>query len=468
MGMLNLLKFTAAGGLCLLLVTSTPGHADKGIIVTGGNVTERNHWLVAASDGTYLLGYSAYTVPLAFESLYVQRLSANGTPIGAPWDLSYDMYFVASRSAAAYDPTRNQLMVAYETFTIGDPSRQLRLVAVEGTGGPLVSGHLVEFVFPDNSDVGAVTVAYNSLADEWLVVALRVDASDPDLAYIDVICLNGELQRCGRGFLIPEPQSLMRSVSLAYAPVATPKTRLGWYLLAVNRASSSTLYMLGEHGELIDAVWDCQQEPPVPVRLEIPFDWGTVGGHSYHPHVAYGEEGERKRFAVVWEDLNNTIAEQETTGIWGGWLDATHTRYCSNVPDAEAFYVGGSCWHNFYWWAPRVAFDPVAGQFLAAWRELPTNDSCNDVLFEHIRGQRFGQPLDNIVLSRATGPYPGVERPMFPDLASNGNGWLVTWDDQRNQVRGHQRDIYGRLFGGVIFADGFETGNTVRWAATAP
>jgi len=455
------LKFAVAGGLCLLFVSSVPGRADTGIVVTGGNVTERNHWLLPRSDGTYLLGYAE---GVAFQNLYAQPLFADGTLAGDTWDMTQNWMFVASRSAAAYAPDWDHFLVVHEGFQVGSPDREL-FVRLLDRHGDIMVGSFGGFELSDESNVGSVAVVYNSLAQEWLIVALVVDLSDPDLASIERGYVDRNAESFGwLGALVSEPQTLMRSVSLAYAPVVTPQSPTGWYLLAVNRASTSTLYMLGERGELIDAVWDCQQEPPVPVRLEIPFDWGTEDGHSYHPHVAYGGVGERKRFAVVWEDLNNTHNGYETTGIWGGWLDATHTRYCANVPDAEAFYVGGSCWHNFYWWAPRVAFDPGAGQFLAAWRELPTNDSCNDVTVEHIRGQRFGWPVDNIVLSRATGD----EYPMFPDVASNGNGWLVTWDDLRNEGQGHQRDIYGRLFGGIIFADGFETGNTVRWSATVP
>jgi hypothetical protein len=310
--------------------------------------------------------------------------------------------------------------------------------------------------------ISALCVVFNPLADEYFVTA-QIDGGS-GLTDVWGQRVSGSGALIGAPVNITDSPSAVVSHALAFAPLTSSETPAGRYLLAVSRDDGLIdLNMLNSDGNPMTVVFRSNGRP---LSRSVPFTWGTVLGAAYHPDIAYGEIEGQNVFFVAWADYNNTQpytdpnnSAAQGTGVWGGYVDAGRLIYQSTdpVPDSsfpvEAIAAHEDATTGDNWWMPRVAYSQDAWSFFVAWRETPDNNPLNDTIRYHVRGSRIDAispsvPLDNIVLSEATGPWPGIQDPLRPSLAAGRQARiLVAWDDNRNAAAGTGRDIYGELWG---------------------
>ena len=420
-------------------VTAVPPSAaiDKPIVTTT-NQTEENHWVIGNPAGHYLVGYTAHTAVIT-PQLWVQRLSREGVPEGSPHAISFPTYH---RSAIAYDPIIDEYLVVAPMRPLAAPDVIAgNFLHADGTPYYVTDFQILPGKTYTENDASPVQVAFCTATREYLVTAFIEDPSNPGLAELwgrRVDSISGN--PVGSAFLIAASMTLYRSHALTYIPESTPEAPNGYFMLAINRGggltADITVFMLGTDGTPLCGTYDCTQSPPVCVRSYVPVDLGSNGtggdGYSYNPHFAYGKVGAEKKTVLVWEDIDNWCASYECTGIWATSFDATKTMYCSQTPDYSAYWVGATCYHDFYWWNPRIAYIPGAEDFLVVWSELPTTPPAgfgctNPVDQDHILANWLEQPGGSFRISQVTGSGDGDQQPRHPWVAAGSlHRWLAT------------------------------------------
>jgi hypothetical protein len=154
------------------------------------------------STGEYLAaGYQDGGSPLFDKPIFVQRLSADGTPIGGAkkvWD------FGAYPFDLAYNPSRADFMLAVSYhFFIG--SEAIYVVNIDDLGDlnsqtPVMQGVLDPGPNFDAGRPGAqpINIAYNSIAQEYLVTAQLTWESGGTEFYRDPIAARGGRRHADR------------------------------------------------------------------------------------------------------------------------------------------------------------------------------------------------------------------------------------------------------------------------------
>lgn len=401
----------------------------------------------------FLTAYHSVTTPAGIPAVALQRLQRDGTLVGAP---SYPFGFpeLYGAIALAYNSQENNyLVVAYNPGGLyGTAGVWGRIVGADGT--PTGGTALIMAGTPFSGDgIQALDMAYNTFANEYLVSA-QLDAGG--LADVWVRRVSAAGQPLGTVTNVTQGPYALDALALAYAPIPSAETPMGRYLLAYSANGILVVHMLGSEGQLLSVVYNCSTN--TPVSAAVPLSTGSPAGASYHPDVAYGELGDQRVFLVVFADTNNNTPGDPSvdwTGIWGGVIDAEKLVYCTTEPALPSNPISQVCQHysyttGEYWWMPRTAYNPFTRSFPVVWRETTPDVPCNDVKVTHIRGATVDTPSSvgrpNVVLSQATGSYPGNEAPLHPALAVGNDGYaMVVWDDNRNPAS--VRDLYGTLYG---------------------
>lgn len=324
----------ALASVAALLAFSVASMAlADGPLVTSAS-DERN-WSMAynSQQHEYLLGLSQSGVSV------VQRIAADGTPVGAPvapWLAAG--FYGAGEIQLAYNPHANQYLAVMSGQFPLPPGQPVVFAAVLDANAALVGAPVIltygntSTSYDPNRHYRTINVAFNKLANEYLVTYQMTSL------YSQRVAENGALPA--------GPQTVISghasgSHAIAYGSVVSPETPTGRYLLvnfSPNAPSSAEgLTMLGSAGEF--------------VTNGIPFDWGvgrpgySLNGGEYSPDVAYAELPDtRKVFVVVWEDENNQSywnTNYMRWGTWGGWVVATTLAFPPNNPGNKAFYIDG-------------------------------------------------------------------------------------------------------------------------------
>jgi hypothetical protein len=361
-----------------------------------------------------------------------QRVSETGALSGSAITISV---LALGGVSVTYNTAQNQFLVAFKSGILPDSSIYGQLLDASGT----LVGTSVQLM----GLAGRPKILYNSLAGNYLLLGLKGDL------YSRKIGANG--QPLGAAQNITNDLSVDYSkFAAAYAPVTSPSTLTGRYLVAKYPVS---LMMLDSDGKPMNTLYNPQQGW---YDTSIPFKTGSQTGGEYNVSIAYGDTSGYsmwgKAFLVVWSDRNNYWQSQEWTGVWGGYVDPSKTDYqTTDVVKDNAFPISYIYAHWAYStyaasWKPVVAFNPIARKFQVAWRETPSTDSQNDTKVNHIRandGFFSAPPGSNVVLSAAN----GTEDPTNPAIAASTTGpsALVVWEDLRNQSTTDQ-DLYGSLY----------------------
>ena len=305
-------------------------------------------------------------------------------------------------------------------------------------------------------------ILYNSITGNYLLAGADLVENPPGSGYFDIKIFTRKIgadgQPLGSTLQVEDTHSGYQPqearYALAYAPLQSSETPSGRYLLTTQTNIGVSLTMLNSDGAPMYIVHD-PDHPGTDYRY-IPFSTGTVTGGEFYVDVAYGTQSgysmSGPTFLVVWGDNNNTWQGQESTGIWGGFVDAQKLSYLTTDPVQDnAFPISAIFKHWAYssyaeTWKPVTAFNPIAEKFMVAWRETPGPEPENDTKVNHIRANRaFVQipPPTNVVLSATT----GNEDPKNPAIAAStySSNALVVWMDHRNSATTNW-DIYGSLY----------------------
>jgi len=371
--------------------------------------------------------------------IYGQRVKADGTLIGS----AFIIFSTFSGDASvAYNSTANEYLVVFSHLGI-----QGQRISAAGTliGSPTLL----------MANTAAPKIVYNSLDNSYLLIATDLyDSGTPDLCNIKVysrrITANGQtggttnlLRDQGHGLCTDGPR-----YAIDYAPIIATQTPKGRFLLVIDTPADLT--MLDHNGVVVSKVINSQSG--TIVDNHVPFQQSKIG-IAHNVDVAFGNWEGEDIFMVVWGDRNKMVGSQQWTGIWAGIVNATPIEFDSHAGVSNTVFPISKIWvHNITptfakSWAPVVAYNKIADKFMIAWRETPTTDINNDTKVNHIRANAVDSPAtpppDNIVLSAVT----GNEDPHAPAISAstkNANA-LVVWEDSRN-FASTDIDLYGNLF----------------------
>ncbi len=279
-----------------------------------------------STDHEYLVVWSEEFLmgSVWYNSVRAQRVAENGAMIGN----LFTVITFAANPAVTYNSAANEYLVG------GNPGGNYVCQRVSNTG--TLVGSAVTLM----NGVNHARLLYNSLGGRYLAIgaALEETPAGSGAYNIKIYSCNvsANLQTVSAPLLIENkahgPQSLEPAFGAAYAPVATPETPQGRYLLATGRGVM--LVMLDSDGAPIDVVYD-PAHPGVRYRY-IPFNTGNPSAGEFHVDVAYGDHSgysmSGPAFLVVWADQNNTWSGQAWSGIWGGFVDAGKIDVCHNRP----------------------------------------------------------------------------------------------------------------------------------------
>jgi hypothetical protein len=373
-----------------------------------------------------------------------QRVAEDGTLLGS----AFQIFSNGTYSRVAYNPALNEYLV----------------ITAPGTGilGQRVSnsGTLIGGSIGLMTDQSYGRILYNELSADYLLVAGQLVETSAGSGYWNLKIYSRRLSATGQptgslvfideiadGYGGPEP-----AFAVAYAPIQSPETPNGRYLMVTGRGIMVT--MLNSEGAPINVVYD-PYHPGTTYRY-VPFRTGSGVGGEFNVDVAYGTESgysmTGSAFFVVWADQNNRWQNQQWSGIYGGFIDANKISYATDeVIKDNAFPISAIADHWAYdshveSWRPRVAYNAPAGKYMVTWRETPGTSSYNDTKVNHIRADKEFEAITmnpNDVLSTTT----GNENPEEPAIAAStisGKG-LVAWIDYRNSASTKQ-DIYGTVY----------------------
>jgi hypothetical protein len=429
--------------LILFIGISIPGFADflirqsatrDAFPVVAHNSTDHEYLVVWAEE--FNLG------PMMANSVRGQRIAENGTTIGS----SFLILPIGTNPAVAYSSGANEYLVG------GNPGGGFIGQRVSSTGALI--GDATTLL----NGVGEARLLYNSVNGEYLIVGAVLVEIPAGSGYYDISISTRRISSAGQPLALPfSLESIAHgykppdaAFGVAFAPLQSPETPTGRYLLAVGRGLQ--LIMLDSNGEPLDVVYD-PAHPGVRYR-NVPFIPGSPAGGEFHVDVAYGDRSSYgmsgPAFLVVWSDQNNKWQSQAWSGIWGGFVDATKIDYSSTDPVVNnAFPISAIADHWAYdehveSWRPKAAYNSTCQKFYVAWRETPGTNPLNNTTVNHIRGGYVFEkvPATNEIISATS----GTEDPRYPALAagSTSTNALIVWQDFRT-FGSSNWDIYGNV-----------------------
>lgn len=322
--------------------------------------------------------------------------------------------------AVAYNPTANQYLVVWRAGHgdgIWGNDIYARRVRADGSR---VGG---DFLISDGSaasDVGLPAVAYNSTANQYLVVWSDWRGSVPGFdIYGQRVAASGRLVGPASHISAADAASDRDLPVVAYNPV-TNQYLVVW-ADARNRYQPP-LRGYDIYGRLVSARGS-------PVGRDFRISGPGATAWDSHPAVVYNPTA--NEFLVVWVDPRDH--EARGADIYGRRIAADGSRVGFDFRISDP---GATAWEN----QPAVAHNPITNQYLVVWqddRDLPT--SQHDVYGRRVRanGSRVG---DEFRISR-WGPTSGGGAPEVTYVPTS-NQYLVVWSDYRSVNRG--ADIYGR------------------------
>lgn len=393
-----------------------------------------------STDDEYLVVWTEWT-PVG--NLYLlgptmgQRISFRGSKLGAP----FQIFAMAGLHSVAYNSKANEYLVV--ATVMGNIQGQI--IKNDGTK---VGGSVQLMTKADYP-----RILYNELTNDYFLAAYSFD-STPHC--IQVRRVAPELQKLG-----PIKDVSVGNDStycLTYAPIAPN----GRYLLSWWPEGHR---LLDYEGNLIKSIGLDTGYPSGGYA-----DGEGYSGHDYaraFVQSAFGYKDGNPVFMVVWDDINNKWPWPEVPGltatlggVWGAFIDAVNppakvTNTYFPVTDIQLVR-----WH-YNRWKPKVVYNKVAQKFMVAWNETPTNAATNDATVNHIRATtEFKNVVGfaNVVLSRTN----GNEDPDYPAIAASTTtaSALVVWQDKRN-VSSTDIDLYGNLFEATPLSN-TQTGTNVQ------
>jgi hypothetical protein len=362
-----------------------------------------------------------------------QRVSASGSLIG-DWFVIFSNWMVVNASVA-YNSTNNEFMVV---SAYGDPP-EIYAQRVSNTGTLIGSASVVL------SNAAKPKILFNTLSDNYLV--LGNGGSNVGVLARVVTADGGTI---GNAVTAADTHDCP-NYSVAFAPIVSPETPYGRYLLA---SSTTYITMLDSYGNGMITWYDNQGKP---LYKAIPFSKRTSSettcALAFGTQWGYGGGGPSGAFMMAYGAKGGSFQSTAWPGIWASFVNPDQLFYL-NQSQENCFPVSYIYQDAFYAstidsWMPAVDYNPVVGKFFVVWREVPSTTPTNEATVPHIRGdcalRNGGAPpvSNNYILSALN----GTENPQYPAIASNTNDGtvLVVWIDMRDSVA-NASEIYGTVF----------------------
>ncbi|MBK8946637.1 MAG: right-handed parallel beta-helix repeat-containing protein [Ignavibacteriae bacterium] len=380
-----------------------------------------------------------------------QRLNKNGNPIGS----AFTIFSLGTLPDVAYNSQKNEYVVVSAYLNIVSAQQVSNTGNLLGSPFELVSG------LPSWP-----RIVYNSLSGRYLSISSYIDETPPSSSNYLLRILLSTFSIDNQQYFVHTTRQWEESpignefdqsrYDLAFAPIQSPETPNGRFLLAVQTHTGINLTMLDSDGGPIDVVYDPQSQQ---YFRYIPFSEGSVVGGEFSVDVSFGMKAGYNlpgpAFFVVWGDNNNTWDGQEWSGIYGSFVNPYKLDYLTTDPVQDNSFPISAIYDHYAYntkeyaksWKPKVAYNNAGQKFMVAWRETPTTNSQNDTKVNHIRadkeytGGSFYTP--NFIISAIS----GNEKPKEPAIAAStiNPTALITWDDYRT-FSTTDCDIYGNLY----------------------
>jgi hypothetical protein len=421
------------------------------------------------------------TGPLVGEEfeIFGQRVVATGAEIGAnDFRLSDmgpdgDAYYDAGRPAVAYNGKNNEYLVVWEgddnTGALVDGEYEIFGQLVDAATGAEIGANdfRLSDMGPDgdaNYDAGTPAVAFNSAANEYLVVWSGEDDTDP--------LMDGEYEIFGQ------------RVSATGAEIGTNDFRLsdmGPDERAYYDAFSPAVAYNGAGNEYLVVWWGVDDTGSLVIEEREIFgqrvsatgteigandfrlsDMGPDGHTSYgaySPVVAYNSTEDE--YLVVWEGDDDTgglvnneyeIFGQRVDAATGAEIGANDFRLSDMGPDGDAYYDA---------YSPAVAYNSAGNEYLVVW--YGDDDTGGLVEGEtEIFGQRVeadtGAEIGPDLRVSDMGPDGNASyNAHYPAVAYNGAGneYLVVWsgEDDTDPLVEDEFEIFGQLVDAATMAE---------------
>lgn len=212
-------------------------------------------------------------------------------------------------------------------------------------------------------------------------------------------------------------------------------------------------------GIFIDPNGDPVIDPNDPnSKGEFPIGGETSPKNMLNPDMALGENGQ---YLIVWESESRLDSETEKTEIWARFVRYPEGAYGDRIWIQIA--VEGREWpgegHQLM---PKVAWN--GEYYLAIWQDVASVDLRTGYYYSRIYGTRIdpnGELYPPISIDEITGQLlpgtmyaykffnesqeladPNINQ-LFPDIASDGENFLIVWQDSRHLGTDGGYDIYG-------------------------
>ncbi|HVO75781.1 MAG TPA: right-handed parallel beta-helix repeat-containing protein [Ignavibacteriaceae bacterium] len=377
-----------------------------------------------------------------------QRIDENGNLVGN----AFTIFTSGVLPSVAYNSQANEyLVVCLSTGIYGQ--------RVSNTG--VLNGSSVQLM----TESAAPRVLYNSLAGNYLLAGAIHVETPPSSGNYDTQVFTRKIgsngQPIGSSQLVEDMPSgdlgnLEAKFALAYAPIGDTQTPYGRYLLVVQSTEiiGLALTMLDSDGNVIYVTY----HPDQGWLQHIPFEEGSDLGGIFNVDAAYGTASGYSMtgpaFLIVWGDNNNHFSNQEWTGIYGRFVDPYKLDYPTDyVIKSESFPISAIYKHWAYGtsdyagsWKPKVTFSYPGKKFMVTWRETPSTDQLNDTKVNHIRADKV---FDNISYAPnvVLSAATGDEDPRNPAIAASTiNPNALVAWEDYRNYSANNWDLYGNIY----------------------
>lgn len=325
-------------------------------------------------------------------------------PVGEPFPISNGPEYEEA-PALAYNEARGEFMVVWQDLRDGIVTGNDIYGQRVAPSGELLGSSFAISAAPYNEKAPAI--AYNSRADEYLVVW----RSPAPLGNLHGQRVSSDGRRLGDPFLVSDAPGLQFDPHLAYSPSSDT------YLVVWEdwRKDDGTF----THGDIY-----ARRISGDGQLLGSELAIAAVSGRQVEPGLAYGPPSDE--FLVVWRDERD-ITQGAGYAIYGQRIAASGERHGPSFRISMGTLVAEQ---------PAVAFNETRGEFLVVW-----TNTLGAARFEDVHGQRVnltgGLEGGNLAIARAFG------RQQEPVVAYGHatDSYLVAWEDER--VEPEYFDVYG-------------------------
>ncbi len=379
----------------------------------------------------------------SYDSIHAQRFSADGAPAGTEFQVNSYTFYRQTEPDVVMRPAGDFVVVWNSDPAAGDSYWSIEGQRFSAIGNPLGSQFRVNSLTANRQDKAAIAAAPDG---RFVVVweSRGSGGSDTELMSIQGQRFAADATPVGGQFQVNSytpGQQLLPAVGVGPAGFFV----VVWQSTGSNGTDDSETSILGQRFSASGA----------PVGGEFQVN-GYTTGEQVLPSVAVNPSGEA---LVAWQSAGSPGDDSSSSSIQGQRYDAFGTP------------VGGQFQINAYTTSsqvrPSVTADPT-GQFVVTWQSSssPGDDSSST----SVQGQRFdfaGNPVGEQFQINA---YTTGSQAAPAVRADPNGGFVVVWDSATSAgTDSSGRSVQGqRYLPTLVFADGFESGNTFAWSQTVP